>query len=313
MTISIIGAGLSGLIAANLLARDQPQIFEAQPSLPNNHSAVLRFATSKVADATGITFRRVKMIKTYAPWRNRVADNLSYSRKCSGISRSDRSIAADVFSAERFIAPEDFIARLADGAAINFNSDWSFTDPRSQSPLISTIPMPALMKVLDYPQAPEFRYVHGAVIRAQVKDCDAYVSLYIPDPQHFFNRISITGDELIIEYAFPRASDRDRFTNIANTTPALIKEVKSAAQFLGLELQHITGALAREQKYAKIQPIDDRERKNFLAWATDKFNIYSLGRFATWRPQLLLDDLPQDIQRIRGWIKDGAYNRRFAR
>ena len=41
-------------------------------------------------------------------------------------------------------------------------------------------------------------------------------------------------------------------------------------------------------------PIDNELRKEFMHYATANFNIYSLGRFATWRP-ILLDDVVDDL------------------
>ncbi len=47
-----------------------------------------------------------------------------------------------------------------------------------------------------------------------------------------------------------------------------------------------------------------------MMWATDNFNIYSLGRFATWRPGLLLDDLVNDIRVIQKIADHGNYDHR---
>ena len=55
-------------------------------------------------------------------------------------------------------------------------------------------------------------------------------------------------------------------------------------------------------RYSKIQPIDNDVRERFIQWATEKHNIFSLGRFATWRPGLLMDDLVEDIKLIDRWI-----------
>ena len=60
----IYGAGMGGLLTANMLRRYNPTIKEAQPSLPNNHDALLRFRSDKVAIATGIPFKKVKDINT---------------------------------------------------------------------------------------------------------------------------------------------------------------------------------------------------------------------------------------------------------
>jgi hypothetical protein len=49
-------------------------------------------------------------------------------------------------------------------------------------------------------------------------------------------------------------------------------------------------------------------------WATDEFNIYSLGRFAIWKPHVLLDDVFHDMRKIQSMIRDGHnYNGRLAK
>jgi hypothetical protein len=68
-----------------------------------------------------------------------------------------------------------------------------------------------------------------------------------------------------------------------------------------------------EQKYAKIVNCDDRARRKFIMWATDKHNIYSVGRFAVWKEGLLLDDVFQDIKKVQRMIRDGHnYSGRIA-
>jgi len=313
MTIKIIGAGMAGLLAGNLLARHKPKLIEAHSSLPNNHSAVLRFGSPKIGDALGIPFRAVKLVKSTLRWKNEVADALAYSRKCTGISRSDRSLTRNQSSSERWIAPPDLIQRMAADLNIEFGKFYQCGDDRT-SPIISTLPMPLLMKQLNYEHVPEFHYVHGANLRARIENCDAYISLYIPDPEFSFNRISITGNELIAEYAFPfQTAQDDELFDSKSGSWRIIPEINKIADLLGFPAQAISGYEMKRQTYAKIHPIDDRTRKNFLAWATDNFGIYSLGRFATWRPGLMLDDLINDVQRIVGWIQNGPYEMKFRR
>ncbi len=297
MTINIIGCGLAGLLAANMLHRHSVIIHEAQPALPNNHSAVLRFGTEKVSEVLGIPFRKVKMIKTYLPWRNRAADCLAYSMKCTGIARSDRSIASDTFSADRWIAPNDLVTQMANRIAtgkIVFESTLQKLPEDAVGPVISTIPMPALMKLLGYPNQPDFKWVAGKNLRCKINCCDAFVSMYIPDPKFNFNRISITGDELIAEYSGKGAE--------YPIDPKF--ELSQIADILGIERWLFGEPTVKDQTYAKIAPIDDGERKKFLAFATDAHNIYSLGRFATWRPGLQLDSLVHDVRLIERWIGD---------
>ena len=305
--INIVGCGLAGLLAANMLHRHSVIIHESQSALPNNHSAVLRFGTEKVSEVLGIPFRKVKMIKTYLPWRNRVADCLAYSMKCTGVARSDRSITSDTFSADRWIAPDDLVTQMANRIAtgkIRFESKFgSGIQAETGIPIISTIPMPALMKLLDYPNRPEFKYVSGKNLRCKIENCDAFVSMYIPDPRFAFNRISITGDELIAEYSGEGA----------NQPINSEYEIRQVSEILGMPSWIFGEPTVKEQTYAKIAPIDDGERKRFLAWATDQHNIYSLGRFATWRPGLMLDDLVHDIRLIERWATADKYNIRMHR
>ncbi len=317
--ITIVGAGMAGLLAANMLHRHNPSVLEAQSSLPNNHSAVLRFGSDKVAEVLGIPFKKVQMIKTALSWQNPVADSLAYARKSGGIHRSDRSITKSVERGERWIAPSDLIARMARGINITFDAPFAF-DPMaegSRPPIISTMPMPALMGLLGYRPMPEFRYVEGANIIFNALEADAYASLYVPDPDMMFNRVSITGNQVIAEYAFPHEGDREGFEDLfiiedGKMSQALIGEAVDISELLGIEEIDPVSIQIKQQRYAKIQPIDDNERKKFLAWATDQHNIFSLGRFATWRPGLLLDDLVHDVRQIERWIGD-RYSMRFAR
>lgn len=306
MTITIIGAGMAGLLAANLLSRRNPIVYEAQAALPNNHSAVLRFRSSIVGDALGIPFKKVQMIKAPLPWRNPVADALAYSTKCFGIARSDRSILDGVVVAERYVAPENLIQRMAEGVNINYGSR-ALSRPPIDFPTISTIPMPSLMAILGYHDRPKFNYVPGLNISARIAKCDAYVSLLIADPAFSYSRISITGDELIIEV--PRKCDQaiDECTSASTKLLSAELIVSSAIEHLGIAPERVSSIAWKEQTYAKIAPIDDDARKRFLHWATVNHNIFSLGRYATWRPKLLLDDLVNDIRKIERWAFSGSH------
>ena len=87
----MIGAGMAGLLAGAMLRGDCERIIEAQDSIPNNHSAVLRFRSTVVADTLNIPFKEVKVMKAVQPWQNPVADAMAYSFKNTGTS-SLRSI-----------------------------------------------------------------------------------------------------------------------------------------------------------------------------------------------------------------------------
>lgn len=306
--ITIVGAGMAGLLAARLLGNrgHKVKVLETQESLPNNHTALLRFRTSAVADVTGIDFRKVEMIKATLPGLNSVANALHYSFKANGEYRSDRSIPHEVVRAERWIAPDDFIARLAEGADIQYDVNFKI-DYKTAGPIISTMPMPTLWNVFRNAstlEKPTFSSREGWTLKARIAQCEAYATLYVPNPAYPFHRVSITGDQLIVELS---GEGHNPLNNemIAYT----------AAYLMGLKPREegddhtLFDIEVHQQKYAKIIPIDERQRKMFMAFATDNYNIFSLGRFATWRPGLLLDDLVKDVLLIEKWIKDGSnYN-----
>lgn len=293
----IVGAGMAGLLAANMLRKHNPTVIEKNDQLPNNHSAVLRFRTSVVGDTLGIQFKKVNMIKTAVPWRNPIADSLMYSFKNTGVRRSDRSINTGLVSETRFIAPPDLIPQMVGGIPNNkicLRYNFTAEDVVNKRSIISTLAMPVLMEILKY-QDPTLNFIHrtGINVQAKILNCDAYVSLLVPDPAHGFSRLSITGDQLFVEVH-----------NIERTDNQIIQEV---SELLGIPEKDFTDVKSKKQSYAKINPVEDGARKKFIHWATVTHNLYSLGRYATWRPGLLLDDLVNDIRLIDRWISEKSH------
>jgi hypothetical protein len=314
----IIGAGMAGLLAGGMI-RDEPvTIYERAPSLPNNHSAVLRFRSSIVGDTLGIEFKKVKMMKAVVPWRNPVADSLAYSQKTNGTATLRSVMTADGSVADRFIAPENLIQLMADrvNGEFVYSADVQPLKFDPEELVISTIPMPALMKLLNYAHVPEFKYVSGFNINCRLGHTDAYVSLYVPNPEYEFNRVSITGNKLTIEFAMPHEhpSMIDKLLEIYeyNDSEVISSFIDDALKMLGMESNHYSDVSVKKQPYAKILPIDEGERRRFIVWASDTYNIYSLGRFATWRPGLLMDDVVDDVRKIRRIMKHGSYESRLA-
>ena len=300
--VSIIGAGMAGLLAARLLkSKASVKVFARQETLPHNHNAVLRFRTNAVSEATGIEFRKVNMVRTSINHLNPVAASLSYSFKCNGTAASDRSIGKGTVEGERYIAPEDFIRKLASTADIQYSTDITedlgkvLSSGGRPAITISTVPMPVLMLALEYPGRVDVTFGHrkGSVVKATLANTDAFVSLYDPRPWTGWSRASITGCELSIEFPM---FDAEHVKLDNRFWDDLMSQLGLSADFIISKSIEI-----KSQTFAKISPIDNERRLAFIHWATDKFSIYSLGRFATWRPGLLLDDLVNDIKLIDRW------------
>jgi len=204
-------------------------------------------------------------------------------------------------SSARHIAPPDFLDRLASSinCEIVFGKkiDAKYLEDRRASkiviPLISTIPMPVLMSTLGWGMVESFRSSDATNISFDVEGLDAYCSLYLPDPSHKGSRISVSGSRVIVECK----------GRLDPSEEALV--VDSALWALGIG----QGALNVTSKYsrnAKILPYDEADRRKFILWATERHQIYSLGRYATWRPGLLLDDVVNDVRVIHRMINGGS-------
>ncbi len=303
--ITIIGGGMAGLIAGNHFRADAPVIWEAQPFLPDNHGALLRFRSDNVSRVTGIGFKRVQVKKTilcddqFADQCNPYLANL-YSRKVTG-EVQDRSIW-NMHPAERFIAPDDFISRMASGLSIHYGAPATFgamASAAADGPVISTIPMPTLMKLANWKDVPDFKWkpIYSANLDIEDPQVDVYQTIHYPDPVLPYYRASITGKKLTIEFVDDPGDDLDEI-------------VGSVALDFGLIPCSFTGsAKMQRQEYGKIVPSCKDACQHFIYTMTRDYGIYSLGRFATWR-QLLLDDVVDDCKVIGSLI--GAESKRSA-
>lgn len=330
MKFKVVGAGMAGLLAAAILRDDCSEVLEMQSELPNNHSALLRFRSSIVGDALNIPFRKVKVMKAVVPHTgNPIGDALSYSLKTNGHATLRSSISANGEIEDRYIAPNDLINQMAlkVSAPIRFQKELeapvtsrkrtSSIKERQKEPIISTIPMPVLMTILEYPDKPEFKSVIGYNLNVKLQSTDVCATLYYPNPSLKRYRASITGDRLTIEYAFPGLNADEsaaKMDRMMTHPKECFDECQEVLADFGLGYYQAAKMIGKPeiklQRYAKVLPIEDTARKRFIVWASDEHGIFSLGRFATWRPSLLLDDIVNDVRVIQKIAADGAYDHR---
>ena len=303
----IVGAGLSGLIAAH--AFPKMPILEAASEPREQHKALLRFRSDVVSKVTGIPFRKVRVRKgiwydgQFVEPSIRMAN--FYSFKCFGKFIGDRSIW-NLDAADRWIAPEDFYWQLIDsmksritwGAAVTFGGR-----DHDHTPMISTAPMHVMADGcgISAALAVEFQRERVNVHRYRIKGADVHQTIYFPGPLQYLYRASITGDMLIAESVYlpgtaheqqPRSEIND-MCKAFGITPDLLEPLESVSQ-----------------RYGKIAPIDERTRKAIISTLTNDHNIYCLGRFATWR-NILLDDVVGDAGVIKQLIHASPYERKM--
>lgn len=316
MKFQVVGAGMAGLLAGCILRDECTAIYEKQSEIPNNHLALLRFRSSVVGDALNVPFKKVTVLKTWIGSDNPLAAAIGYSLKSNGTATARSMVGMDAVS-ERYIAPDDLVQRMMNkvqapihlGTELPPAPDLLFWE----TPVISTIPMNALAKMLGYPgPLSGFRYSHGWVTRAKLRNCDVYATVYLSGRDQIAYRASITGDKLIIEYSFPDASEEEaanKMAHIRDYPKNMYDHLQEILMMFGLNGSMVSGKPeCKPQQFAKILPINNEDRKRFILWATEKHNIYSFGRYATWRPGLLMDDLVEDLKVIQKVARHGAYD-----
>jgi hypothetical protein len=300
MRLTIYGAGLAGLLAANMLRRYKPVVREFQSSLPHNHDALLRFRSDAVARATGIPFRKVRVQKgVFTASRGlssvpSIADCNMYSMKVTG-DVLDRSIG-NLDPVDRWIAPPNLIATLADSLEIQYDSPMKIYGD-SPEPIVSTIPMPGLMKLAGW-ELPAFGYRPVTVLTFDIlwPKTEVYQTVYFPEIELLPYRVSITGSHVMIE-----------ITGEVTTFIDPYEIALSSLKAFGLPpAVNISDPQLKVQTFGKIVPIPENARKEFILAMSDRYNIYSVGRYATWR-NILLDDVVRDIELVEGFIaqRDG--------
>ena len=293
----ILGAGLSGLICGALNA--QSQIYERNSADFVSHRAVLRFRDDKIARALGLTFRKVAVRKAVWYDGKEVAPSPRlanwYSRKVRG-TITENSLW-NVAPSERFIAPDNLHQILADicGKRVHWGTDIDSVllhELCDQGSLISTIPIPILLKLLVVTSSLHFTNAPIYVDRYTVDECDVFQTIYFPDPNYNVYRATLTGNLLTVESA-------------GMSNPPELEDVVDA--FGLFDVGMLRNEATHKQSFGKIAPVPEGERKALLHHLTTEHHIYSLGRFATWR-NILLDDVFEDIAVIRRMMAQSQYD-----
>lgn len=289
MKVYIIGAGAAGLLLANILRQYDPIVLEEKPSLPANHGAVLRFRSDVIGELTGIKFKKVEVQKA-AVFERRLHTRSDlrlqniYSQKVTG-AIAPRSIL-NLDDCTRYIAPDDLIPRLASGVDVRFNDSLHIETIKrlhgDGAVIISTVPMPSLMQIVEWEDTPIFPSKTIACFSAKLSSCDVHQTIYHCDPCDPVYRSSIVGNKFIAEAIG---------LNLMLPHDDMIAILENYFGVYNPRFMDLVDL--KIQTFGKIQPIDDNVRRGFIYSMTEKYNLYSFGRYATWRP-LLLDDLVKD-------------------
>lgn len=298
--MKIIGAGLSGLIAAHAFPKFP--ILEASSGPWQAHQALLRFRGDAVSTLTNIPFRKVvvnKGIWSRGEFKTpSIALANAYSMKVLG-RLADRSIW-NLEVAERFVAPEDFYDQLVENCRPRISWGARHDFGQFSGPIISTAPLPMTLAALGRAEGIKFEYAPITVKRLKLPGADVFQTVYFPDSTTCLYRASITKDVLICEFMRP-SFDEDSWMNEVSRAFGINELDEAPANIKGIR-----------QKYGKISPLPDDLRRRVIGKLTVSDGIYSIGRFATWRNSLL-DDVVKDAQVIKNLIACDDYAARLVR
>lgn len=293
--MKIVGAGFAGLIAAHIWQRATLVESAAEPR--QGHKALLRFRSDAIGKLIGVDFRKVRVHKGIWNDERFVAPNIRvanlYADKCTGTLHGDRSIW-NIDASDRFVAPETLYEQMLEtvGQRIHWNCAHDFHD--GNEPVVSTAPMPVALKecAIAFNQQ-QFQRAPITVARYRLRKADVYQTIYFPTFEHSVYRASITGSLLIVEHAGDPHGD-------------WLEDVVHAFGISNsISLEPIDEV---KQNYGKIVPLPSPLRKSWMFKLTTEHNVFSFGRFATWR-NLLLDDLLQDAAVIKLLInRDNNYD-----
>jgi len=310
----IIGAGLSGCLAGVLMPG--ARLFEAAADAAHlaEHRAVLRFRTDRIAQALGIPFQKVLVHKSvydgtrHSQWVTPAQHN-AYARKVVG-ALVPRSII-NLDPAVRWVGPANLHAQLVElcvarirfghrlcrvsTESVQFENEVYLA--RADVPVISTIPLGHLLPRL-HPEVPCPEPLRHAAIfteRYGVAGCGMHQTIYFPNPALSLYRATLTGPDLILESMHPLGDSERHYAFTAFGLKQSEPILRGEARML--------------QQWGKIVELPAGVRKTLLLNITLTANVYSLGRFACYRNSLL-DDVYQDIFRIREMIKMGHYDLR---
>jgi len=334
----VLGAGLAGTMMARVLADHHPDktvlVLDQRPSPDDrNHWALLRFRDLETARALGVAVREIEVEKAVY-WRGQlhytpnIAMNNQYSLKAYGHigHRSLRHLG----TAKRYLplaTPRPSQCKWGQTIElVDRDDDFTFIGTRHIETgkvegicgrtIISTIPMQQLLQATaglsDQPfyllsEPPRSEPI--TVLRVKLKPhirCDVNQTIYFPESRFWTYRATLESNTLICECI---GDDEDH---------SMLQEMDEVASAFGLSWTTSTfepvdpAADIHVQRHGKIIELDDDQRREVIYQLTDQYNVYSLGRFATWRP-LRADQLVQDVYKVERMIRAGVSRSRYDR
>lgn len=322
----ILGAGWAGMLAAEfwpgaeILERDS----DAR-TLTGTTGAFIRCRHPNAALILQAPHRTAQVHRCIATvtWDTHTdvqpLDSALYARKVApGGALAARSInrcTGGAAELRHILLPEDLVAaRQRAGARVHYDTTpeavaVALRAASPKAPVVSTLPMHLVLTALtdsfDAPPAPElFRGRPCYVLETELARCeqDFCWTVYVPSSFTDIARITITGGRAIVELVPSKSS--------AEFSAQKIEDAAELALFQLFSVAHKDIKQWRWHQVSKFSATPE-----YVAWAREvvyllsvERGIYSLGRAATGRPGVLIDDLYNDCRVINKLMRARAVN-----
>lgn len=316
MKVVIIGAGLAGSVASGAFAGEHPVNYDASDIRPMpKHKAVMRLRDPTVARYLGVHVEPVTVWKAVSieGFLYEMADirtNNMYSLKLYGelgerslktLGRVDRWLLEGVpLPRETYWLHE--LTKVGDSDGKLYFNHGAQETVVEYDVCISTIPMEIMLRACGMDYLETFRAEPISVWTGTLKlESTLHQTIYFPGPDTPVYRATIQGKQVIIEC-------------INSQTPMLGDIMDS----FGVKVDDFAKLPEESQQpMGKMQTINDDSRRQYIYELTERFNIYSFGRYAIWKP-IRADHLVTDIEQIKALVKvvnraSGSYERSRAR
>jgi hypothetical protein len=299
MKALIVGAGSAGVIAESFFRKRgfDTVIIEREgaKTFLQNHHAIMRLRDRRITEHISCSLEEIEVEKAVFhegklyDKPNMLLNNL-YSlkvyneigkRSLSSLGKVKRFLldTSKIFSSN--VEPrtgtlkeiKNKTAFLEDGSSIGYDI------------CISTIPMPSILSITGIKTVEKFEYLPIIVQTYELNiNSTVHQTIYFTEPGLCWPyRVSLERKKMIFESMDDFGEDEWNYCLSA----------------FGLDFSHVDFLFKKDQKYGKIITINEQERRVLMAVLTNKHSIYSLGRYATWRP-LRIDHLFDDLEKI--WL-----------
>lgn len=307
MKIIIIGGGIAGTLAFNFFRNESPLVFDKEESKKpfSSHSGIMRVKSEEIGAILGIKLKKIKVEKwifykgkfySYSTpfftssYSQKVSDGI-YSRSIENLGVHTRYLFDKDFSVPDKYAK--FGCSLigfvpSESKAIFMTSEGKQIEERYDI-CINTLPLPFIMElygVKEHSTKIDFSYksIYSRVVNTAIKS-DKHYTVYLPDRDEDIYRVSLQEDKVILE-------SMEEFT----TNREIERICKELFDIQPKDITDITKTTSR--LYGKIIDLEPFVRKSQLYMLTEKYNIYSAGRFALWK-NIGVDDMLKDLDKIR--------------